>query len=205
MKIQRTANAGVLLETDGIRLLLDGVSSPLDPYEGTPQIIKDELCTQFPDVVMFTHYHADHYDMEFSKIYKTNTLRSVYGPEFALCGKMGSVKLKGVPTRHIGRADVSHVSYVIGGSSNVWFMGDASPLEAKKLLVESKPDVLIVPYAYVTTPSSWEITRSLGAGHIILVHMPPRHNDPHMLWRAMEETGGQDSLIIPQIGEVIEI
>lgn len=204
MKIQRTANAGVLLEMDGIRLLLDGVCMPLDPYEGTPRSIKDELCMQFPDVVMFTHYHDDHYDSEFSNIYKAKTLRSVYGPEFALFGKMGNVKLKGIPTRHIGRADVSHVSYVIDGEKCIWFMGDATPLDANKLSGESRPDVLIVPYAYVTTKSSWNITKSIGAKHIILVHMPPRHNDPHMLWQAMEETVGKETLFIPQIGEVIE-
>ncbi len=204
MKIQRTANAGVLLELDSLKILLDGVCKELSPYEGTPTEIKNDLLSQFPDVVMFTHYHDDHYDSEFSHIYKTNTLRSVYGPEFALYGKMGNVKLKGIPTRHIGKADISHVSYVINGSKCIWFMGDASPLDAKNI-TEPKPDVLIVPYAYVTTKNSWEITKSIGAKEIILLHMPPRHNDPHMLWQAMEEVTGQEGLIIPQIGEIIEI
>ena len=70
---------------------------------------------------------------------------------------------------------------------------------------EPRPDILIVPYAYVTTKSSWNITKSIGAKEIILLHMPPRHNDPHMLWQAMEETAGQDSLLIPEIGDVMEI
>lgn len=205
MKIKRTANAGVLIETDGLKLLLDGVSKPLDPYEGTPQSIKDELLLQFPDVLMFTHYHDDHCDKEFSLKYKTNTLRSVYGPEFALYGKMGNTKIKGISTRHIGKADVSHVSYVIEGEKCIWFMGDASPLEIKKLSDEKKPDILIVPYAFVTTKSSWQITKSLGAEKIILLHMPQKQNDPHMLWKAMEETVGDcKNLIIPKMGEEME-
>ena len=204
MKIKRTANAGVLVETDGIRFLFDGVSKKILNYEETPQSIKDELCAQFPDVIMYTHYHDDHYDKEFSLFYTQKTLRSVYGPEFALCGKMGNVKIKGVPTRHIGKADIAHVSYVLQGEKCLWFMGDASPLDAKTIK-EPKPDILIVPYAYVTTKSSWEIAKSLGAKHIILVHMPPKYNDEHMLWRAMEETVENEKILIPEIGEEIEL
>ena len=69
MKIKRTANAGVLIETGGMRFLIDGVCKKILNYEKTPQYIKDELCAQFPDVVMFTHYHDDHYDKEFSLSY----------------------------------------------------------------------------------------------------------------------------------------
>lgn len=206
MKIKRTANAGVLLEMSGVRLLLDGVSKPLSPYEGTPQSIKNELCSQFPDAIMFTHYHDDHYDEEFSLEYKTNTLRSVYGPEFALYGKMGNTKIKGIPTRHIGKADVPHMSYHIDGEKCIWFMGDASPLEIKKFAQEKAPDVLIVPYAYVTTKSAWEAAKKLGAKKIILLHMPQKQNDRHNLWQAMEETvGDYKNLIIPEIGEVVEL
>ncbi|MBR3933701.1 MAG: MBL fold metallo-hydrolase [Clostridia bacterium] len=204
MKIKRTANAGVLIETGGMRFLIDGVCKKILNYEETPQDIKDELCAQFPDVVMFTHYHDDHYDKEFSLSYTQKTLRSVYGPEFALCGKMGNVKIKGVPTRHIGKADIAHVSYILQGEKCLWFMGDASPLDAKSI-TEPKPDILIVPYAYVTTKSSWEITKSLGAKHIILLHMPPKDKDEYMLWQAMEETIGKEKILIPVIGEEIEL
>lgn len=205
MKIQRTANAGVLICLDGVRLLLDGVCRPMYPYEGTPDEIKEHLSLQFPDVLMFTHYHDDHYDENFSKLYKTKTLRPVYGSEFALFGKVGNVKLKGIPTRHIGKSDAEHVSYVINGSKCIWFMGDASPLELKNIK-EHKPDVLIIPYAYVTTKTAWEITKSIGADKIILLHMPKKENDIHNLWQSLKETVGDlSTLIIPEIGEVIQI
>ena len=205
MKLLRTANAGVLIETDNLRFLIDGVSKKILNYDHTPESIKKDLCEQFPDVVMHTHYHDDHYDKDFSDKYTKNTLRSVYGPEFALCGKMGNTKIKGIPTRHIGKADVSHVSYVITGERCIWFMGDASPLEIKNIN-EPKPDVLIVPYAYVTTKTSWEITKSLEAKKIILLHMPKRDEDVHNLWKAMEETTNcPENLIIPKMGEEMEI
>ena len=205
MKIKRTANAGVLIETEGIRILIDGVSNKVLNYEETPGSIKEDLCRQFPDVVMFTHYHDDHYDEEFSLKYKKDTLRSVYGPEFALTGKMGNVRLKGIATRHIGKTDIEHVSYIIDGEKCIWFMGDASPLDVKNIN-EPKPDILIIPYAYVTTKASWEITKSLGAEKIILVHMPKREDDVHNLWDAMEETvENPKELIVLNIGEEIEI
>ncbi len=205
MKILRTANAGVLIEAEGIRLLLDGVCPALSPYEGTPQAIKDELCLQSPDVVMFTHYHDDHYDEDFSINYKNKTLRPVYGPEFPLFGKVGDVSIKGIQTRHIGKTDIAHVSYVINGEKCIWFMGDASPLDARNIDAP-KPDVLIIPYAYVTSQAAWNITKSLSAEKIILVHMPPRENDPYSLWQAVQETVGDMSLLlIPEIGENIEI
>lgn len=205
MKITRTANAGVLLETDGLSILLDGVCKELSPYEGTPQDIKDKLSLQFPDVVMFTHYHDDHYDEDFSKDYTKKTLRSVYGPEFPLYGKMGNVKIKGIATRHIGKTDVIHVSYVIDGEKCVWFMGDASPLDARGI-TEKSPDIIIVPYAYVTTKSSWEFTKSLGCEKIILLHMPPKENDPHGLWAVLENTvGDMNNLTILNMGESIDV
>lgn len=205
MKIKRTANAGVLIEENGLKILIDGVSKKILNYEETPESIKEDLCRQFPDVILHTHYHDDHYDEEFSNTYKKNTLRSAYGPEFALCGKMGNTKIKGIPTRHIGKSDIAHVSYVIKSDICLWFMGDASPLEVKNIN-EPKPDVLIIPYAYVTTKAAWEITKSIGSKKIILLHMPKRNEDVHNLWNAMEETTKcPENLIILEMGQEIEI
>lgn len=206
MKIRRTANAGVLLAIDGISILLDGVCGNVFPYEQTPEDIKKELSVQLPDAVLYTHYHDDHYDSTYAQEYKSKTLRSVYGPEFALLGKLGSVKVQAVPTRHIGKTDIEHVSYIISGSSCVWFMGDASPLDVKNIKDVPRPDVLIVPYAYVITSNSWQTTKSLGAKKIILLHMPPKDNDPHMLWQQVEETTkNAPDLMVPKMNETIEL
>ena len=37
MRVKRTANAGVLLELDGARILLDGVCGEIKPYLPTPE------------------------------------------------------------------------------------------------------------------------------------------------------------------------
>ena len=66
------------------------------------------------------------------------------------------------------------------------------------------PDVLIVPYAYAITAAAWKTTRALGAQDVVLLHLPPRSNDPYGLWDAVETTTQQDSCLhIPAIGDTI--
>ncbi len=202
MKITRTGNAGVLLETNGILILLDGVSKDLFPYSPTPSCIKEQLLKRSPDIVAFTHYHEDHYDEEFATSYKKNTLRSVYGPELFLRGEYKGVKFSTFSTRHIGKNDISHVSFTIEGEKCLWFAGDASPLDLEKQEGLPKPDILVVPYAYALTESAWRKTKGFGAEKIILVHMPEEKIDPYGLWQQVREiTQGDESLVILSVGE----
>ena len=207
MKIRRTANAGILLEADGLSILIDGVSGRVEPYMETPPEIKEELIRNFPDVVLFTHEHPDHYDGDFAKFYKEKTLRSVYGPEVLFSERFGSVNISNIPTRHIGKFEVAHTSFIIEGSKCVWFMGDASPLQIRKWTQLPKPQVVIAPYAYATG-SGWQICKELGAKTVVLLHLPDRCNDPYGLWNAVAQTVGEDTcpkLRIPQMGEIIRI
>ena len=203
--ITRTANAGVLLDMDGKRILLDGVCAPLPPYLGTPSALREALEKDMPDVLAFTHEHLDHYDPPYVKRYKEKTLRSVYGPEsLPFYDLGGGVEMQLLATRHIGKTDIPHVSYVIRGSRTVWFMGDATPLAFRKLSGAPKPDVLIVPFACAITPSAWRATKETGAASILLLHMPTKENDPNGLWEAVRNTVGEDpSLLTPNVGETI--
>lgn len=204
MEIKRTANAGVLLKLDGLSILLDGVCKAVHPYQGTPDVIREELTAYPPDILAFTHRHEDHYDDAYAKAYETTTLRSVIGPEGFSQKKAGSVKLQAIPTRHIGRVDLPHVSFVITGSQSIWFMGDASPLVWKSITGLPMPDVVIAPYAYANTESAWQITKGLGAKNVVIVHLPERKNDTYRLWEAVEKTTQGDlSLHIPEIGQNI--
>ena len=205
LKLTRTANAGVLMEIDGVRILLDGVCEQLPPYLGTPAYIRKQLLDDMPDVVAFTHKHLDHYDEDYAKSYTLKTLRSVYGPESLPFGKVGGVEISAHKTRHIGKANVDHITYVIKGSATVWFVGDASPLSLKCMEGEDKPDLLIVPFAYVITPSAWRMTTSLGAKKILLVHMPPRDNDIEGLWDMVESTVQSNILYTLDIGQSISL
>ncbi len=207
LTVTRTANAGVLLEMDGKRILLDGVCEPFPPYLGTPPALREALLREMPDILALTHKHPDHYDPSYVKLYQEKTLRSVYGPESLSFYELeGGMEMLLLMTRHIGKNDVSHVSYVIKGSSTVWFMGDASPLSLKKMLDLPKPDLLIVPFAYAITPLAWRMTRETGAEKILLVHMPARADDRDGLFDAVRNTVGKaPSLVIPELGERIRL
>ena len=200
--ITQTANAGVLVELDGVRILLDGVCEPLPPYLGTPDNLRKLLTEEMPDVLAYTHKHLDHYDLNFGKLYKEKTLRSACGPESLTFLESNGVTLTSFETRHIGKADIKHFSFVIKGSKTIWFMGDASPLCLKNTANLPKPDLLIVPFAYAITPSAWRLAKETGANKILLVHMPLKDNDKEVLWNMVESTvGSDDTLLTLNIGE----
>ena len=203
--VTRTANAGVLIEMDGKRILLDGICEPLSPYLGTPAELRERFTKDMPDVLAFTHEHPDHYDPTYVKLYKEKTLRSVIGPESLPFYEVGNgVELMLRETRHIGKTDIPHASFAIKGSVTVWFMGDASPLSLRKMTEFPKPDVLIVPFAYAITPSAWRMVKETGVWKILLVHMPPRENDREGLWKMVgETTEGDRALKILEIGETV--
>ena len=214
MEIRRTANAGVLLTLDGVTILMDGVCREVKPYPVTPPEEREALSSCWPDVVAFTHAHKDHYDPGFAAAYQRQTSGVILGPvDLPACHassgplKKGTVTVQTVASRHIGAAGktTSHRSFVISGSRTVWFLGDAAPMQWKGREDLPKPHVLIVPYAYCNTPSSWAFTKSLGAETIILLHMPEREADTIGLWSAVEAVTAGDPLLIPQMCETITL
>lgn len=210
MQIKRTANAGVLLELDGVTILMDGVCREIKPYPATPPEIRAQLTENMPDVVAFTHVHKDHYDPGFAaQVLQKNGV--ILGPVDCR-GTMESmainnVRITPIPSRHIGAAGktVAHTSFIIEGSCCIWFTGDASPSQWQHADLP-KPDVLIVPYAYCNTPSAWAATQSLGASVVVLVHMPAPEDDSIGLWSAVEHTvEGASSFYIPLLNEQLTL
>ncbi len=214
MKITRTANAGVLLELDGVSILMDGVCREVKPYPATPPEVKQALMERFPDVVAFTHAHKDHYDPDFAAEYERQKSGVILGPEdLPRCSAVmqsqtvGVVTVTPVVSRHIGAAgkNTKHASFVVSGSRCVWFTGDAAPTQWRQNDLP-KPDVLIVPYAYATTPAAWSLTQSLGASKIVLLHLPDREEDVLGLWDAVESTAGRnEKILIPEMGQQLLI
>lgn len=211
MQLRRTANAGVLLKLDGVSILLDGVCREEYPYPATPPEIKAELRSNVPDAVAFTHAHNDHYDPDFAA-YALQKNGVILGPEDCR-GSMepaavGTVKITPIPSRHIGAAGKTtcHVSFVIEGSQCVLFTGDCSPLFWKNKTDLPAPNVVIAPYAYASTPPALELVKDLGAKELVILHLPPRTEDPYDLWHSVETTLEQGSgirAVIPDLGQTI--
>ena len=206
MEILRTCNAGVLLTIDGVSLLLDGLCDGEQGYLPTPPKLVQSLLDTPPDLLIFTHSHPDHYSRQLLLPYQKQALRPIFGPESVCMDRIrvGEVTVTGVQTRHLGKTEpgLQHRSFVIEGSRCVWYMGDASPMQLKKLSAFPKPDVLIVPYAYANTASAWEMTKEYRAQTVVLLHLPDRRKDPQGLWQQVQSiTQGEKCLYIPEIGE----
>ncbi len=188
MEIRRTANAGVLLNLDGVSILLDGVCREVGAYLATPPALLKELLDSPPDKVLFTHTHADHYCQDFARRYADKTgLKIALPAGERWTDPAGTVQITALPTRHMGRGGLTdaHQSFVIQGSRCVWFLGDASPTELKKLDGFPRPDVLTVPYPYISTPSALRLVENLLPCNIILLHLPRQEHDPEGIWQAM--------------------
>ena len=192
---------------DGVRILLDGVCREVKPYPVTPERVKAELLANLPDVVAFTHHHPDHYDPAFAAEYETITHKKAVDPTFVgSTVQCGGIALLPVASRHIGKFDCPHASFVIRGSCCVWFMGDASPSQWKNRPDLPMPDVVIAPFAYATTESAWKTTCALGAKAIVLVHLPDRERDAAGLWASVEQTiGDSRNVFIPEMEGFVKI
>lgn len=210
MEIKRTANAGVLLVLDGVRILLDGVCQEVPPYMATTDRERAWLLDNPPDILAFTHDHPDHYDRSFVAQYFQRAAGPLMGPAESPFGsqprRLGAVKITPVQSRHIGQhEDLDHVSYIIEGSRCVWFTGDASPLQWKDREDLPRPDVLIGPFGYATC-GGWDITCKLGPKALVLLHLPTRDNDPHKLWSQVEaavEKGNGPAVYVPELEQRI--
>ena len=220
MEIRRTANAGVLLKLDDVKILLDGVCQEVKPYLATPPVEKEKLSSSWPDAVAFTHCHEDHCDPSYARDYCKSTGRNVFGttqigqllPNMVNTEEsvvVGNIRLTAVPTRHMGHygKTTEHRSYLVRGSKTVWFMGDASPLELKQFSVFPEPDVLIVPYPYLSTPPSVTMLEGYLPCKIVLLHLPDASDDPEGIWQVaapgMEQL--KPYLYVPQMGETLNL
>lgn len=210
MEIKRTANAGVLLTLDGVRILLDGVCQALPPYLGTFPGEREQLLQNIPDAVAFTHIHPDHCDVSFVSDYLQKAAGPVMGPaDIPFSGssvqQAANVRITPIPSRHLGRNDVAHYSYIVEGSRCVWFVGDAAPGQWREREDLPQPDVLIAPFAYAIG-GGWDITCQLAPKAFVLVHMPDPSHDPEALWQQVEATVSKKAgpgVYVPELGQKI--
>ena len=215
MEIRRTANAGVLLTLDDVKILLDGVCRAVDPYPATPAEIAEELIACPPDAVFFTHCHEDHFAPDYCReickpIYGTQQVDDELsdGVNTEKTATVGKVRVHAVPTRHMGHygKTTQHQSYVVEGSQCVWFLGDASPMELNKLASFPKPDVLIIPYPYISTEAALKTVEAYLPCKIVLLHLPLDKNDSQGIWQSAKS--GMEHLkahlYVPEMGETLK-
>ena len=81
------ANAGILLEIDGIRFLIDGLHhSSQYPFSPVPQAMLDQMLRgegpfRDADFLLFTHDHPDHWSPALTQVYlQANRVRRVLLP-----------------------------------------------------------------------------------------------------------------------------
>ncbi len=211
MEIQRTANAGVLLQLDGSKILLDGLCDRVEQYLPTPDFMVQALLDSPPDILVYTHNHPDHYSKALYAPYESQNLRPILGPESLHYGgvQVGAVTITPVASRHLGKTEpnLAHASYVIQGSRCIWFLGDAAPIQWKNRVDLPKPDVIIAPYPYGSTPMGWDIICSLTS-QVVLLHLPNPGEDVYGLRDMVIKTVGNNpktALYIPEIGETVRI
>ena len=77
MELRRTANAGFLLTLDGVTIAMDGVCLAASPYQATPPAELARLSAAPPDLLAYTHCHADHFDPDFAATF----CGPILGPE----------------------------------------------------------------------------------------------------------------------------
>ena len=211
MELQRTANAGVLLKLDGVSILLDGLADRVEGYSPTPAAIAGQLLQSPPDILAFTHGHADHCSEALLLPYRKQNLRPILGPESLYLGavKVGNVTITPIASRHLGKVEpgLQHVSYILEGSCCVWFLGDAAPVQWRNRADLPRPDVVIAPYAYGNTKTGWELACSL-TDKLVLLHLPERDKDPFGLRKSVEQVKAGNTAVklwIPEIGERLVI
>ncbi len=216
MELRRTANAGFLLTLDGVTSLMDGVCLEVSPYQATPPAELARLSAAPPDLLAFTHCHADHFDPRAAAAFPgpilgTEQVARALPGNAVSCGKfsVGGVSITPVPTRHIGKSCLTtqHHSFIIEGSRRIWFMGDAAPAQLALLAPFGAPDVLVAPFAYAATPSAVRMVNEAQPSLLVVTHLPQRDNDPSLLWAAVEAQlpGFRMEIVIPQIGQSLTV
>ena len=77
----------------------------------------------------------------------------------------------------------------------------------KRLSEGKKPDVLILPYPYVSTPAALKIVEQYLPCKIVLLHLPLKEKDPDGIWQEAEAGLCQlkPYLYVPKVGQTIHL
>jgi hypothetical protein len=177
IRVTLLANAGVLLEGAGARLLIDGLYDPAGTeFQAVPEPVKARLLAGEPpvDLLAFTHLHPDHFSRRETETYLArNRVRGVLlpedggplaGPVRRMTGVRGTweslpgVRITWVSSGHIGPqyAETAHFCLLAELSGmGVLVTGDADPERGEPTWQElgwARPDAVLVNPLFYQSP-----------------------------------------------------
>ncbi len=169
---------GLYISDNQFSVLIDGLHTKYgDDYLFPTEELVNKISTKLkPDVILFTHYHGDHFSAQLAKNYlQTNQKAKIFGPNqvtnnvttfndrvHSISVKnytkqttiVGNNKIIGLKIDHAGKrhAKVENVGYIVNiGSKKILHVGDTNWLEEIQLfdkleLFKEEIDIAILPY-----------------------------------------------------------
>lgn len=230
MKLARVSNAGLWVEAEGRRFLLDGLhGQPPPPYCGMdPGWEKALFQDRYPvDVVAFTHGHPDHFCPQVAARYLAahpqsavyagpdvlEALRAqgIVNPCYAWDGP-GPGGLRAIPTRHIGAQyrTAPHSSLYLPGREPLLFTGDASPASSNFFPggAALQTHILAATFAFfIGPPFKRVVEQQIRPNRAYVLHLPLPQADTQGLARQIHENlaGCTLPVTLLQLGQQVEL
>lgn len=230
MKLARVSNAGLWVEAEGRRFLLDGLhGQPPPPYCGMdPGWEKALFQDRYPvDVVAFTHGHPDHFCPQVAARYLAahpqsavyagpdvlEALRAqgIVNPCYAWDGP-GPGGLMAIPTRHIGAQyrTAPHCSLYLPGPEPLLFTGDASPASSNFFPggAALQTHILAATFAFfIGPPFKRVVEQQIRPNRAYVLHLPLPQEDSLGLARQIHENlaGCTLPVTLLQLGQQVEL
>lgn len=230
MILARVSNAGLWVEAEGRRFLLDGLhGQPPPPYCGMdPGWEKALFQDRYPvDVVAFTHGHPDHFCPQVAARYlAAHPQSAVYaGPDVLEALRAqgivnpcygwdgpGPGGLMAIPTRHMGAQyrTAPHCSLYLPGPEPLLFTGDASPAPSNFFPAGQRlqTHVLAAPFAFFEeNPLRRVVLQRIQPSRAYVLHLPLPQADTQGLAQQIQQNLAGCSLpaIILQLGQQVEL
>lgn len=203
MEITLVGNAGIFLEIGGVRLLVDGLYDPKDiGFSPIPKdILKDMLkgvgVFSNIDYLLFTHYHLDHFSLDYLKIYlNNNKVKKVILPDDSLVRKelreynhittylkndnynIGEIlDIKYFPVPHMGKeyADIQNYMYYIKSKGeSILITGDGDyTSELIDTLKNLNVENIVINPLFFNNIRGQKVLKSLNKlKNVIVYHIP---------------------------------
>lgn len=205
MKITLTANAGILVETCGLHILVDAVHEKATRFSGVPgdvltQIVQGTGAFEHIAYMLITHAHPDHYSeslvQQFMQRHRgTELIAPIRVPgirpfrQIRVAGAGGTISL---PLAEINYVRLAHEGEEYAGVLNYGYrvetqedsfivLGDAAEADVRRgleeLMTAGPADAVFVNFPLITLGSGRDALRQCGAKEVFVFHLPFEQDD----------------------------